>query len=106
MTSAAATITVTVAPHWVNALLLRPAARPVIQVDDEDHVARWGKPLTVAVSPGHHRIRAFFRYRGAQARLGATQREVQMAAGDVWRFVLRHGSTKHSGLRFVQVVRV
>lgn len=105
MTSPPTTITVTVAPHWANAALLRPAARPIVQVDGDDHVARWGKPLTVTVHPGHHEVRAFFRYRGRKPALGAAQREVDLEAGDNWQFTARHGLTNGSGLRFTQVAR-
>lgn len=105
MKSAEAAITVTASPHWANAALLRPAARPVVQVDGNDHVARWGKPVTLTVPPGIHRIRVFFRYRGAKSDLGATEREVEVSPGDVWRFAVKHGVTNGSGLHFVQVVR-
>ncbi|GGB18383.1 hypothetical protein GCM10011492_05290 [Flexivirga endophytica] len=100
-----AAITVTVAPHWVNGWLLRAGATAVVQVDGEDHVARWGKPLRLTVLPGHHEIRAFFRYRGTKAALGAVQRDVNIAAGDAWRFVAKHGPTNGSGLRFTRVAR-
>ena len=105
MTSEDAVITVTVAPHWVNGLLLRPAARPVVQIDGDDHVTRWGSAVTVTVPAGTHRIRVFFRYRGTRSVLGATQRDVDVAAGDSWRFVAKHGRTNGSGLSFVQVDR-
>ncbi|MFC6706162.1 hypothetical protein [Flexivirga alba] len=105
MTSTDAAITVTVFPHWLNGLLLRPAARPVVQIDGADHVTRWGGAVTVAVPAGPHRIRAFVRYRGTHSDLGATQREVDVAAGDAWRFVAKHGLTNGSGLSFTQVDR-
>lgn len=105
MTSEDAAITVTVAPHWVNGLLLRPAARPVVQIDGDDHVVRWGSAVTVTVPAGPHRVRAFFRYRGTRSDVGATQREVDVAPGDKWRFVAKHGPTNGSGLSFVQVDR-
>lgn len=105
MTSTDAAITVTIAPHWVNGLLLRPAARPVVQIDGDDHVARWGSAVTVRVPTGPHRVRAFFRYRGTKSDLGATQREVDVAAGDTWHFVAKHGLTNGSGLHFTQVDR-
>ncbi|HWC23913.1 MAG TPA: hypothetical protein VG502_16575 [Flexivirga sp.] len=105
MTSTDAAITVTIAPHRVNGLLLRSAARPVVQIDGDDHVARWRKPVTVSVPPGPHRIRAFLRYRGRKSELGATERDVDIAAGDSWRFVATHGLTNGSGLSFTQVDR-
>ncbi|WP_446664165.1 hypothetical protein [Flexivirga sp. B27] len=105
MTSTDATITVTLRPHWINGWFLRATARPVVQVDDTDHVARWGKPLQLTVHPDHHRIRAFFRYRGTKSRLGTTERGVDIAAGDTWSFVARGGFTNSSGLRFIKVAR-
>lgn len=105
MTSADTTITVTVRPHWVNTAVLRPSARPIVQVDGEEHVAHWGRPLQLTVSPGYHQIRAFFRYRGTHTDLGVARRDIDTAAGDSWTFVARHGVTNGSGLRFVQVAR-
>ncbi|MGN6413267.1 hypothetical protein [Flexivirga sp.] len=104
MTSDAA-ITVTVAPHWVNSLFLRPAARPVVQLDGDDHVVRWGKAVTLTVPAGPHRIRAFFRYRGTQTALGSTQRDIDVTSGDAWHLVATHGWTNGSGLSFTRVDR-
>lgn len=105
MKSAEAAITVTVIPHWVNGWFLRAFARPVVQIDGADHVARWRKPVTVTVPPGPHGVRAFFRYRGRRSALGMAQREVDTASGEAWRFVAAHGAANGSGLSFTQVHR-
>lgn len=105
MTSTDAAITVTIAPHWVNGWFLRAFARPVVQIDGDDHIARWRKPVTVSVPPGQHGIRAFFRYRGTKSDLGAAQRELNADSGDAWHFVAKHGLTNGSGLSFTQVDR-
>lgn len=105
MISADTTITVTIAPHWINGWFLRATARPVVQVDGDEHVIHWRRPITLPVAAGHHRIRAFFRYRGFRSALGSCRREIEVEAGDSWTFVAEHGLTNGSGLSFREVSR-
>ena len=88
-------------PHWVNGWFLRLTSRPVIRVDGERRVTRWGRRESVDVAPGEHRVAASFRYRHTAGELGTANHAVLVAPGEQCHLVARAGCTNGSGLRFV-----
>lgn len=97
---AAATIEVTVRPHWVNGWFLRLTSRPVIRVDGERHVTRWGRRKSMDVAAGEHRVEASFRYRHTAGELGTASNTVLVTPGERCHLIARAGWTNGSGLRF------
>ncbi|NNG39665.1 hypothetical protein HJ588_10320 [Flexivirga sp. ID2601S] len=80
------TLSVTVEPQG---LLSRLGAQPVVRVDSREHPARWGEPVTLAVQPGDHRAKAFYRYRGSKREIAPAGRTIAVGAGEHVRLVAR-----------------
>jgi hypothetical protein len=75
MVTARAALRVDVRPSPFAAVFHRLLTRPVIDIDGQDHVGKWG-PAEICVAPGVHRISVYFRYRGQRrARLGESSME-------------------------------
>src|SRR5690349_6380570 len=68
--STSGSLQILVYPHWVNAWLLVPFARPYVRVDGQEYTCRWNRQLRVAVPGGRHIVETFIRYRGAPIALG------------------------------------
>ncbi len=85
-------ILVTVSPHWVNASILVPLARPFVRIDGTEHDAEWKQQIEVPVDTGKHLVETFIRYKGFKARLGTGRvtvtvhqgRDVEIAACNGW----------------------
>jgi hypothetical protein len=82
---------IVVSPHWVNKIVLLPLARPYARVDDREIACRWNAAAVVDVTPGHHDVEVFIRYKGADTPLGRGDVGVDVAAGDTVRIEARNG---------------
>lgn len=89
--SQSANLTVVARAHWVNAWVLIPASRPFVRVDGAETALHWGESTTVNVSPGHHSIETFFRYRGTRSALGTGRLELDAAPGQTIDIEARNG---------------
>jgi hypothetical protein len=83
----AATLVVTPGTHWFNGWFLHLFARAVVRVDGVEHAARWGRPVTIEVPAGDHRVAVGARYRGTRPLLGTV--ETPVAAPEAERVYLR-----------------
>lgn len=92
---AAAQLRLTVRPHWVNAIVVKPLAQPYLRVGGVEHAAAWGQQLVVAVPAGEHEIEAFMRYRGTHLSLGVGRLRVQVAPGERVDVEARNGWANH-----------
>ena len=86
-------------PHWVNALLLRPAAKPYLRLNGTEHTLSWGRTSVFPVPPGRHTLEASWRYRGTRTPLGAGTLEVQVQQGEEVVIEARNGPLNHQPLR-------
>ena len=95
---------VTVSPHWVNAGILLPLARPFVGLDGTEHIARWKHPLALQVDAGEHLVETFLRYRGFDTPLGTGRLTVEIAPGEDVSVAARNGWANHMPLvpRLVQ----
>lgn len=85
----------TVVPHWVNASLLMPLARPFVRVDGDELIARWKHPLELPVVAGKHLVETFIRYRGFNAELGTGKLTLEVQPGEDLEVVARNGWANH-----------
>ncbi|WP_432543465.1 hypothetical protein [Kineococcus sp. SYSU DK002] len=86
-------------PHWVNALLLRLAARPYLRLEGSEHALAWGRTSVFPLEPGQHTLEAFWRYRGTRAPLGAGTLQVRVQQGDEVLVEARNGPLNHQPLQ-------
>jgi hypothetical protein len=91
----AATLVVTPDTHWFNGWFLRLFARAVVRVDGVEHPARWGRPATIEVPAGHHRVAVGARYRGTRPLLGAVETPVAASEADRIFVDARNGFFNH-----------
>lgn len=86
---------VTVSPHWINAWVLLPLARPFVQVDGAELVARWDHTQVLSVDAGEHLVETFIRYKGFQAKLGIGTLKVEVHQGEEVEIAARNGWANH-----------
>ncbi len=91
-------LSVTVSPHWVSAWVLLPLARPFVQLDGAEHVARWRHPLALRVDAGEHLVETFLRYKGFGAPLGTGKLIVEVPPGEDVAVAARNGWANHMPL--------
>jgi hypothetical protein len=91
----AATLVVTADTHWFNGWFLRLFARTVVRVDGVEHPARWGRPVTIEVPAGEHRVAVGARYRGTAPLLGAVETPVAAKPGEQVLVHARNGFFNH-----------
>ncbi|WP_432509191.1 hypothetical protein [Kineococcus auxinigenes] len=94
-----ARLSVVVRPHWVNAWLLRTAARPYLRLDGTEHLLEWNRAGTFSLEPGPHELEAFWRYRGTRVPLGAGTSQVQLQEGEEALVEARNGPLNHQPLQ-------
>ncbi len=92
-------LSATITPHWANAGILLPLARPFVRLDGAEHLARWRRPLVLPVEAGAHRVETFFRYRGFNAELGAGGVTVTVQPGVDLEVTSRNGWANHVPFR-------
>ncbi len=88
-------ILVTVSPHWVNASILVPLARPFVRIDGTEHHAEWKQELALPVEAGEHLVETFIRYNGFKARLGTGRVTVTVHEGRDVEITARNGWANH-----------
>lgn len=88
-------ILVTVSPHWVNASILLPLARPFVRIDGTEHEAEWKQEIAVPVGAGEHLVETFIRYKGFKARLGTGRVTVTVDEGHDVEIAARNGWANH-----------
>ncbi len=86
-------------PHWMNALLLRAAARPYLRLDGTEHTLAWGRTSVFTLEPGQHTLEAFWRYRGTGAPLGTGTLQVQVQQDEEAIVEARNGPLNHQPLQ-------
>lgn len=91
-------ILVTVSPHWVNASILLPLARPFVRIDETEHEAEWKHEIAVRVDAGEHLVETFLRYKGFGARLGTGRVTVTVHQGRDVSIAARNGWANHMPL--------
>ncbi|GAA5189484.1 hypothetical protein GCM10023322_42440 [Rugosimonospora acidiphila] len=97
--STSGSLRVVVRPHWVNACLLVPFARPYARIDGQEYTLRWKRPLRVDVAAGRHAVETFTRYRGASTALGTGRIEVEVGPDREVGIVARNGWMNHEPFR-------
>ncbi len=86
----------------MNALLLRPAAKPYLCLDGTEHALAWGRTSVFTLEPGQHTLEAFWRYRGTGAPLGAGTLQVQVHQDEEVFIEARNGPLNHQPLQLRQ----
>lgn len=98
-----ANLTVAPRPHWVNAWLLRTAARPYLRLDGAEHALDWGQACTLPITPGTHVLQTFWRYRGFRLALGTGTLQLTVRTGEDVLVLARNGPLNHQPLQPRQV---
>ncbi|MGW2816918.1 hypothetical protein [Streptomyces sp. NPDC001415] len=76
-----AVVSVNVTPSLIAAWFHRLFTHPVIEIDGQEQVGRWGT-TEISVAPGEHHMSVFFRYRRQHhTRLAETTREFSTETG-------------------------
>lgn len=88
-------LSVTMTPHWVNAGVLLPLARPFVRVDGTEHLARWKRPLVLSVEAGEHLVETLLRYKGFDMALGVGSLTIEVQPGVDLEVAAQNGWANH-----------